>query len=171
MRLGHRVAGEDLAVEERLEIALLLIVGAVVREDLGVAGVGRLAPEDDRRPLRPPEDLVEQRELELSVALAAELRAQVRRPQVVAPHFLLERVEDLAQLLVGRCELQPRKHEVERLDFLADELVGPVQLRLVLGVGLEVPCHGTPPGRLRGYVSDVENAISENRQTALPHTA
>ena len=81
--LGHRVAGEDLAVEQRLQVALLLLVGAVVGDDLGVAGVGRLAAEDDRRPLRPAEDLVEQRQLQLAVALAAELGAEVGGPQAL----------------------------------------------------------------------------------------
>ncbi len=94
VRLGHRVAREALAVEQRLEVLLLLLVGAVVGDDLGVAGVGRLAPEHDRRPLRPAEDLVEQRELELAVALAAELGAEVGRPQALAPDLLLEGVDD-----------------------------------------------------------------------------
>ena len=52
--LGHRVAGEDLAVEQRLEVALLLLGRAVVGDDLGVAGVGRLAAEHDRRPRERP---------------------------------------------------------------------------------------------------------------------
>ena len=49
LRLGHREARDDLVVEQRLQILLLLRGGAVVREDLGVAGIGRLAAEDDRR--------------------------------------------------------------------------------------------------------------------------
>ena len=76
LRLGHRVAGEQLAVEQRLQVALLLLGGAVVGDDLGVAGVGRLAAEDDRRPRRPAEDLVQQRELELAVALARRARGR-----------------------------------------------------------------------------------------------
>ena len=84
VRLGHRVAGEALTVEQRLQVLLLLLGRAVVGDDLGVAGVGRLAPEHDRRPLRPAEDLVEQRELELAVALAAELGTEVRGPQPAA---------------------------------------------------------------------------------------
>ena len=98
VRLGHRVAGEDLAVEQRAQVALLLLGRAVVGDDLGVAGVGRLAAEHDRRPLRPAEDLVEQRQLELAVALAAQLGAEVGGPQLLAPDLFLERVDDLAQL-------------------------------------------------------------------------
>ena len=54
-------------------------------EDLAVAGVGCLRAEHDRRALGAAEDLVEQRELHLAVAGAAEMRAEVRRPQ---PAFL-----------------------------------------------------------------------------------
>ena len=49
LRLGHREAGADVAVEQRLEPALLLLLGAVLGEDLHVAGVGRRAVEDHRR--------------------------------------------------------------------------------------------------------------------------
>ena len=48
--LGHRVRREDLTVEQRPQVALLLLVGAVVGDDLGVARVGCLAAEDDRTP-------------------------------------------------------------------------------------------------------------------------
>ena len=48
--LGHRVTREDLALQERKEVALLLCFGAVVGDDLGVAGVGRLAAEDRSGP-------------------------------------------------------------------------------------------------------------------------
>jgi hypothetical protein len=38
-----------------------------------------------------------------------------------------------------------RPHQIEGLDLLADELVGPVEHLLVFGVGLEIPCHcGSP---------------------------
>ena len=141
MRLGHRVAGEHLAVEQRLQVALLLLVGAVVGDDLGVAGVGRLAAEDDRRPLRAAEDLVQQRQLQLAVALAAELGTEVGRPQALGAHLVLERIDDAALAVIERDELLVREEIVERLDLLADELVGPVQLLLVLGIGLEVPRH------------------------------
>jgi hypothetical protein len=145
VRLGHRVAREHLTVEQRLEVALLLLGRAVVGDDLGVAGVGRLAAEHDRGPLRPAEDLVEQRQLELAVALAAELGAQVGGPQVLAPHLGLQRVDDLAPGLVQRHELLVRPQQVEGLDLFADELAGPVQLALELGLGLEVPRHRFPP--------------------------
>ncbi len=85
VRLGHRVAGE--ASRRRAAAGgscSFCSGGAVVGDDLGVAGVGRLAAEHDRRPLRAAEDLVQQRELELAVALAAELGAEVGGPQPLA---------------------------------------------------------------------------------------
>ncbi len=120
--LGHRVAGEDLAVEQRLEVARLLLVGAVVGDDLGVAGVGRLAAEHDRRPAGPAEDLVDQRQLELAVAGAAEVGAEVAGPQPLVAHPLLQRVDDLSQVVRERRELEARVQDVERLDLLAHEL-------------------------------------------------
>jgi hypothetical protein len=65
----------------------------------------------------------------------------VGRPQTLAAHLVLERVDHPAAVLVQRDELQVREHEVERLDLLPHERVDPVQFRLVLGVGPEVPCH------------------------------
>ena len=58
--LRHREARHDPVVEQRLEVAGLELRRAVVGEDLAVAGVGGLRPEDDRCALRPPEDLVQQ---------------------------------------------------------------------------------------------------------------
>ena len=55
--------------------------------------------------------------------------------------LLLQRVDDLPQTVVRRAELPPAPHQVERLDLLPDELVGPVELSLVVRVGLEVPRH------------------------------
>ena len=45
----------------------------------------------------------------------------------------------------GGVNSQAGPEQVERLDLLADELVGPVQLRLELGLGLEVPRHVQHP--------------------------
>ena len=43
--------------------------------------------------------------------------------------------------VVERVELQVGEEQVERLDLLAHERVDPVQLLLVLGLGLGIPCH------------------------------
>src|SRR5207342_2993317 len=111
--------------------------GSEVGDDLGVAGVGRLAAEHDRGPLRAAKDLVQQRELELAVALPTQLGPEVRGPQPLPAHLFLEWVDYLAALVIQRYELQVRKCQVKRLDLLADELVRPVQHLLVLGIGLE----------------------------------
>ena len=73
---------------------LLLPLRAVVGDDLGVARVGGLGPKHDRGPARHPENLVEQGELDLAVALATELGPEVGGPKIVVPHFLLHRVDD-----------------------------------------------------------------------------
>ena len=153
VRLGHGVAREALAVEQRLQVALLLLGRAVVGDDLRVARVGRLAAEDDGRPGGSAEDLVEQRELQLAVALPAELGPEVRGPEPLAPHLLLQRVDGLTALALQRDELEVGEREVERLDLLPDELVDPVQFLLVVGIGLEVPRHAAPSlGRFRRTV-------------------
>ena len=142
LRLGHREAGHDLTLEQRLEVVLLLLVGAVVRQDLGVACVRGLGAEDPPAPAPGcAQLLVEQRQLDLAVALAAQLRAQVRRPQLLVAHGLLHRVDD-GPLLRGLLLVDVvRPDELERRDVVLDELLDPVQLLLELGVGTEVPCH------------------------------
>src|SRR3546814_9027968 len=87
----------------------------------------------------PSEDLVEQAQLHLPVALAPELGTEVRGPQPLVAHLLLERVEDLAHPLIGWREHEVRPQHVERLDLLPHEGISPVQLRLVLRLRLEVP--------------------------------
>ena len=141
--LGHGEAGDDVAVEERLEVLPLLLLGPVVREDLRVARVGGLAAEDVRRPHRPAEDLVQQRELHLAVARAAELGAEMAGPEAVLPHLCLQRIGDL---LVHRVPPVVRRggvreREVERLDLPPHEHVRPVELLLKLGLRLEIPGH------------------------------
>ena len=141
VRLGHRVAGEDLAAEQRAEVPLLLLGRAEVGDDLGVPGVGGLAAEDQRSPLGAAEDLVEQRQLDLPVPLAAEFGAEVGGPKTALADLFLQRVDDPPQPRVRRDVLLPPEYQVKRLDLVPHELVGPVQLSLVLGVGLEVPRH------------------------------
>ena len=142
LRLGHRVAREALAVEQRLQVLLLLRLGAVVGDDLGVAGVGRGGAEHDRRPARRAEDLVDQRQLELAEALAAELGTQVRAPTGPAPRTssCIGRTSGPVSSSSG-WNGAVREDQVERLDLLAHELADPLQLRLELGLGLEVPRH------------------------------
>ena len=74
-------------------------------------------------------------ERDLAEALPAELRRQVRGPQPALADLALQRGERAVEL---------RLVEVERLqrpDLVADEAAHPVQLRLKLGLGGEVPRH------------------------------
>jgi len=80
LRLGHREARDDLVGEQRFEEALFLLGRAVLGENLRVAGIGGLAAENGRREARAAEDLVHQRELDLSVSLAAEFGLEMAGP-------------------------------------------------------------------------------------------
>ena len=51
------------------------------------------------------------------MALTAELGAQVGGPQALGPHLVLQRIDDRAQRLVGRGELEAPPQQVERLDL------------------------------------------------------
>ena len=79
--LGHRERRAQVAGEQRVQPAVLLLLGAGERDELGVAGVRRLVAERARRVRRRAEDLVHEPELDLAEALAAELGRQVRGPQ------------------------------------------------------------------------------------------
>ena len=59
--LGHREARADLAFEQRLQPARLLLRRAEQRQDLHVADVGRIAIEDFRRGERAAENFAEMR--------------------------------------------------------------------------------------------------------------
>ena len=146
LRLRHRVRRDHVLREQRLEVPLLQFVGAVVGEDLGVAGVRCLAAEHDRRAVRPTEDLVEQGELHLAVAGSAEVRAEVAGPQAAVAHLLLQRGD---QGLAHRILHVPRVMNdlIDRLDLVADEVVDPIELGLELRIGFEVPTHDSIPSR------------------------
>jgi hypothetical protein len=141
LRLGHREGGHDRALEQRLQVALLLLLGAVQGEDLGVAGVRGGRAEHRRRPGGPPEDLVHQRQLQLPVPLAAELGTEVTGPQSLLLHLLAQRVQDRPRRLVADVVgvSRAREEQVKRLAFLADEPGHPVELLLELRFGEELP--------------------------------
>ena len=79
-RFAHRKARADLAVQQRPQIPGLLRLGAVVRDDLGVAAVGGLATEHCGRQAIAAQLLVHQRELQLAEPLAAQLGPQMTSP-------------------------------------------------------------------------------------------
>ena len=137
---GHGVTRGDLAGEQRFQIARLLFGGAEQGQDLGVAGVRCLRAEHRRGPAGPAHDFIQQRELDLAIALAAEFGLEMRRPQAVIPDLLLQRTQGrhgLGILFVVRIE----RHQVEWLELVDHEFFDPVQFLLVFGVRFEVP-HG-----------------------------
>ena len=81
VRLGHGEERPRVALDERTQKALLLLVRAEQVEDLAVAGIGRLAVEDELAPGAPSDLLVEVRVGEKALAGAAGFRRQVRRPE------------------------------------------------------------------------------------------
>ena len=98
LRLGHREERTDLAGDERCEPSLLLLVGAEEVEDLGVSGVGRLAPEDELAPHRAADVLVQIRIVEKAGAAAAGLGRNVRRPQPELAHLVLQHADECLSL-------------------------------------------------------------------------
>src|SRR3954454_23137263 len=136
-RLGHRERRLEVAGEQRLEPALLLVGRAGDREDLAVAGVGRGVAERVRRERRRAEDLVHQPELDLPEALAAQVRRQVRGPQTPALDLLLQRLVEPVELLLGDVV----DDRLERPDLRAHEVAHPVELLLELGLRREIPRH------------------------------
>src|SRR6266478_4273069 len=140
LRLGHRERGNDLIVEQRLQKPLLLIRRPIMRENLGVARVRRLASKHNRRESRAPQDLVHQRELDLPVTLPPELRPEMARPQFALAHLGLQRPHQLVAFRIAHIVRMPQ-HVVERLDFLAHELIDPVEVLLELGLGFKIPTH------------------------------
>ena len=89
--LGHAERAAQVAGEQRVQPALLLIGRPRQREDLRVARVGRRVAERQRRDRRAAEDLVHQPEAHLAHALPAELGGQVRCPQAAGLDLLLQR--------------------------------------------------------------------------------
>jgi hypothetical protein len=141
LRLCHREAREDFTGEQAGQVAVLLILSAEPGQYFGVAGVGGLGSEHDRRPRAAAEYLVDQCELDRAEALPAEFGPQMRRPQSVVTNLLFERVDDSATFVIERQEFAAGKQHLQRLHLLPNELANPVEALLELRFGGEVPCH------------------------------
>ena len=138
--LGHREAGVDLAVQERLEVLLLLFRRAVVGENLAVTAVRRLAAEHHRPALGATDDLVEERKLHLAITGTTEVGPKVAGPQTAGTNLRLQRRDHpLANGIAA--VVRVLDDEVERLELLADEIVHPIKFRLVLRIRLELVTH------------------------------
>lgn len=86
--LGHGEGRADLVRKQRLEIPRFLF-RSVMRDDLGIAGIGGLTAKNDRGEARHSENLVHEAELDLSVTLPTEFRAEMADPQALPFHFAL----------------------------------------------------------------------------------
>ena len=87
------------------------------------------------------EDLVQQAELELAVAGAAEVLVEEDRPEALVLDLVLQPFDQRLDLRVLRAD-RVGEDVVERLDLLTAELLDPVELLLELRIGREVPSHG-----------------------------
>ena len=160
LRLGHRVGGEHLLIEERLEPALLLLLGPVRREHLHVARVRRRRAEELGRRGILAKDLVHEAELELTEAGTAELLVEEERPEPLILHVLLEVLHIRANRRVRKAN-RMREDVAERRDLLLTELLDPIELLLEFGLGREIPCHGCASFR----------SVSLGRPAKLPQLA
>src|SRR5712672_2507451 len=98
LRLGHRERRHDLIVEQRLQIFFLLLWRPVMRENLRVARIRRLASENYRRISSAPQNFVHQSKLDLPVSLPAQLRPEMARPQLALFDFGLKRPHERVAL-------------------------------------------------------------------------
>ena len=166
VRLGHREGRLEVAAEQRLQVALLLLGRPGEREDLAVAGVRRLVAEGVRRERAGAEDLVHQPELHLAEALAAELRIEVRRPQPALLDLLLERRVDAVQLRPGRA----RRRSARAARSPRARIAHPFELLLEFRVGREVPCHvGASPSVSR-LLRERRGIVRSRRRWRRPGT-
>jgi hypothetical protein len=94
----------------------------------------------DGREQGPSQYFVHQPELDLPVAGAAELRAEVAGPQPALLDALLQRTHQRRE---ARIVDIPRAAQdvLERFDLVPHELRHPVELRLECRVGFKIPCH------------------------------
>jgi len=132
-----------------------------VGDDLGVAGVRRLAAEDGGGKAVATQLLVHQAQLQLAIALAAEFGAEVTGPKALGLHLVLQ---GLDKLLAAQGAMGGHAQVAEGFDLLAHEVLDPVELLLEFRIGLEVPGHHRPPVRQRAayclfnYRADGPNA-------------
>ena len=122
VRLGHREARADLAGEQRLEPALLLLGGAVADQHFHVAGVGRRAVEDlGRERGRAAHDLAERRVLEVGQPGAVFALGQEQVPQPRGARLRLQLFDDRRRLPAIAVVDLAMKHRLVRIDVFVHE--------------------------------------------------
>ena len=95
LRLRHREGGADLAIQQRLQPLLLMLLGAVTGQHFHVAGVGRGAVEDLRGVARTAHDLAQRRIVQVG---HGETIGILRQEQVPKPLGLGDRLQFLGLL-------------------------------------------------------------------------
>ena len=144
MRLGHRVDHRDLALEQRIEPPLLLLVRAEHGEHVRLAAARRPRPgrEDVGRPVRAADHLVQEGQVHLAEALPTLLGRQVGGVELLVLHLLAPLLEELSDRALWPTDVDHVvEQRLDRLDLLGHEAIGPIESRLHVGVGAEVPCH------------------------------
>ncbi len=135
--LGHAEGGLQIAGQQWMQVAIFLLGRAGEREDLRVARVGRRIAERERRDRARAQDLVHEAELDLPVALTAELGVQVSCPQALRPDLVLERAHRPDEPV----PTQFRQDQSRAARSARGRTAHPVELALKFGVGGEVPGH------------------------------
>ena len=144
--LGHRIARDDIAIEQRLEILRLLFVGPEAGEDFGIAGIGRLGTEHYRRKSTPPENFIHEAQFDLAKALATEFGTQMRCPQAALLDPLLQRPDQRAGSAVRIEGVRGApENQVQRFNLGFHEVLHPVELLLELWLGRKIPAHVSRP--------------------------
>src|SRR6185437_15056063 len=122
LRFCHRETGDDLIVEQRNEIAVFLLLGAIVSEDFGVTRIRGLTAEHRGSEPRTPKDLVDQCKLDLAVSPSAQFGAEMACPEAALLDLALQGTDQCIALrildLIGKA-----KDVIERLDLLLHELI------------------------------------------------
>ena len=92
----------------------------------------------DPRQMVAAELLVHQRQLQLTIALAAQFRPQVTGPQTLSLDLVLERLDEPGATLGA-----PHRHAQmrDRFDLVGHEFLDPVELLLEFWIGFEIPSH------------------------------
>ena len=97
-RLGHRKRRADLALEQRLQPALLLFLRAIADQRFHIAGIGRRAVEDLGCDRRAAQDLAERRVFEVCQPGAVFAFRQEQVPQTGGARLLFQLLHDRRNL-------------------------------------------------------------------------
>ena len=104
-------------------------------EKFGVAGVGRIVTEHQRRVRRLTQNFVHQTQSHLTEAHPTEIGWQMRGPQTSRLHFFLQWLYHLERIVVGESE------RLDGKDFFLHELPHPREFLFKFRFCLKIPRH------------------------------